>query len=252
MIARPLVLGLLVLLTAQHPQAPRTLTVSAAISLTEVLEEIARTYAARGGGPVRFNFAASNVLARQIVNGAPVDVFISADEAQMDVVEKAGAVQSGSRVSLVSNQLAVVAAADRADFVRKNFTRAPPEIRRLAVGEPTAVPAGVYARQYLEKQGLWKAYESRVVPTTSVRAALAAVETGGADAAIVYVTDVRVARHTAVAFVVPIDQGPRIGYPAAVISKHPDASRFMTFLCTDEASEILARHKFLTAGRCSR
>jgi molybdate transport system substrate-binding protein len=252
MITRVLALGVLALLTAQQPQAPPTLTVSAAVSLTEVLEEIAKAYATRGGGPIRFNFAASNVLARQIVNGAPVDIFISADEAQMDVVEKAGAIRGGSRVSLVSNQLAIVAAADHADFVRENFSRAPPEIRRLALGDPAAVPAGVYARQYLEKQGLWKPYESRVIPTTSVRAALAAVEAGGADAAIVYVTDASVARRAAVAFVVPVDQGPRIVYPAAVISKNAEAARLMTFLCTDEVSAIFARYKFLAAGRCAR
>jgi molybdate transport system substrate-binding protein len=248
---RTLALCVLALLTAQPPRAPASLTVSAAVSLTEVIEEIAKAYARSGGGLVRFNFAASNVLARQIVNGAPVDVFISADEAQMDLVEKAGAIQGGSRIGLVGNQLAIVAAVDRAAFVRDNFTRAAPGIRRLALGDPAAVPAGVYARQYLEKQGLWKAYESRVVPTTSVRAALAAVETGGADAAIVYATDVGVARRAAVAFVVPVEQGPRIVYPAAVISKNVEAARLMTFLCTDEASVIFARHKFLTAGRCS-
>jgi hypothetical protein len=102
----------------------------------------------------------------------------------MDVVEKTGAVLAGSRVDLVENQLAIVSTPERVDFVRREFARAPPEIRRLAIGDPAAVPAGVYARRYLEQRGLWVAYEARIVPTTNVRAALGAVETGSVDAAI--------------------------------------------------------------------
>ena len=172
------------------PQAPpEPITVAAAVSLTDVLEEAAKAYAAAGGGPVRFNLAGSNVLARQIVHGAPADVFISADEAQMEVVEKAGAILAGSRFDLVGNQLAVAAVPEKAALVRQEFARAPAEIRRLAIGDPAAVPAGVYAKRYLEQKHLWSAYESRIVPTTNVRAALTAVETGSVDAAIVYLTD---------------------------------------------------------------
>jgi molybdate transport system substrate-binding protein len=223
------------------------ITVSAAVSLSEALEEAAKAYSASGGGPVRFNFAGSNVLARQIVNGAPADLFISADEEQMNVVAKAGGVRSGTRVDLLGNQLAVVAPADRVAFVREQFARAPAEIRRLAMGDPAAVPAGVYARQYLEKRGLWAAYEPRVVPTANVRAALTAVDTGAVDAAIVYVTDAAVARNAAVAFVVPVDEGPRIVYPAAILSgaaNRTEAERFLAFLRAPEASAIFARHKF--------
>ena len=186
MILRWLGVALVAGLPVPPPAPPEPLLVAAAVSLSNVLEEMAKVYAAGGGGAVRFNLAGSNVLARQIVNGAPADVFISADEAQMDVVEKAGAVLAGSRVDIVGNQLAVVAMPDRVDFVRQEFARAPAGIRRLAIGDPAAVPAGVYARRYLEQRGLWTAYESRVVPTTNVRAALAAVETGSVDAAIVY------------------------------------------------------------------
>jgi molybdate transport system substrate-binding protein len=235
-------------LTVQNPGGRAAVTVSAAVSLSDALEEVARAYAKAGGGPVRFNFAGSNVLARQIINGAPVDLFISADDQQMEVVEKAGALKAGSRVDLVANQLAVIAASDRAAFIRDNFARAPSDIRRLALGDPAAVPAGVYARQYLEKQGLWDAYESRVVPTTNVRAALTAVEGGGADAAIVYVTDAKVARHAVIAFVIPVDQAPRIAYPAGLISSSAEAARFLAFLReSPEARAIFTRHGFLPA-----
>jgi molybdate transport system substrate-binding protein len=237
------------LIVPAHATQPTAapLLVSAATSLTDVLEEIAKAYAASGGGPVRFNFAGSNVLARQIVNGAPADVFISADEAQMDVVQKAGSIDAGSRIDLVSNRLVVAAPADRAAFVRTRFADAPPEIRRLALGDPEAVPAGVYARRYLESKGLWKLYESRIVPSANVRAALVAVENGAADAAIVYVTDMSIARTATIAFEVSPDQGPRIVYPAAVSTRSSnahEAKRFLAFAASREAAEIFRRYKF--------
>jgi len=231
------------------PQAPsEPITVAAAVSLTDALEEAAKAYGAAGGGPVRFNLAGSNVLARQIVNGAPADLFISADEAQMAVVEKAGAILASSRIDLVGNQLAVAAAPEKAELVRQQFARAPAEIRRLAIGDPAAVPAGVYAKRYLEQKNLWSVYESRIVPTTNVRAALTAVETGGADAAIVYLTDLTAARSAVLAFVVPAGEGPRIVYPAAVVAssrKQAEAQRFLAFLRRPEASAIFTRYKFV-------
>ncbi len=247
MLSRLRVLALIAVFAAPQGVPPEPLTVAAAVSLTQALEEMAAAYATAGGGPVRFNLAGSNVLARQIVNGAPADVFISADEAQMDVVEKAGAVLAGSRVDLVENQLAVVSTPERVDFVRREFARAPAEIRRLAIGDPAAVPAGVYARRYLEQRGLWTAYEPRIVPTTNVRAALAAVETGSVDAAIVYVTDLAATRTAVLAFAVPAKDGPRIVYPAAVLAasrNQAEAMRFLAFLRGPEAAAIFVRHRF--------
>jgi molybdate transport system substrate-binding protein len=240
--------GAVLLLLAGRPVQTPILTVSAATSLSDVLEEIVKTYAAAGGAAVRLNLGGSNTLARQIVNGAPADLFISADDAQMNVVQEAGTLVPGTRVNLVANQLAVLAPADRAAFVREHFLEAPPEIRRLAMGDPAAVPAGVYARQYLESKGVWKQYQSRVVPSVNVRAALVALETGGADAAIVYATDVAVARRATVAFLVPPDQASPIVYPAAVLksSRHAEeARRLLAFLRGPEAAAIFARHKFI-------
>ncbi len=245
------VLCLAVVLSTLVTVQPAPLLVSAATSLTDALEEIGKAYSASGGGTVRFNFAASNVLARQIVSGAPTDVFISADDAQMGVVQKAGAVVPGSRLDVVSNQLVVAAPAGRAEFVAARFADAPPEIRRLALGDPAAVPAGVYARQYLEARGLWKAYESRIVPAGNVRAALVAVENGAADAAIVYATDMTIARGAVVAFAIPPNQGPRIVYPAAILttsSNQPEAKRFLAFLAGSRASAVFRRFKFLPVG----
>ena len=238
---------------ALPPVPPEPITIAAAVSLTDVLEEVAKAYAAAGGGAVRFNLAGSNVLARQIVNGAPADVFISADEAQMEVVEKAGAILAGSRFDLVGNQLAVAAVPERAALVRQEFARAPAEIRRVAIGDPAAVPAGVYAKRYLGQKDLWSLYESRIVPTTNVRAALTAVETGSADAAIVYLTDLAAARSAVLAFAVPAAEGPRIVYPAAVVaaSRHSAAERrsgIFSPTCDPDAPAaraIFARYKFV-------
>jgi len=248
-------LCLAAVLSSFVPPPPAPLLVSAATSLTDALEEIGRDYAASGGGTVRFNFAASNVLARQIVSGAPADVFISADEAQMAVVQKAGAVAPGSRLDVVSNQLVVAALAGRAAFVAARFAEAPPEIRRLALGDPAAVPAGVYARQYLEARGLWKAYEARIVPAGNVRAALVALENGAADAAIVYATDMTIARGAVVAFAIPPNQGPRIVYPAAILtttSNQSAAKRFLAFVAGSRAAEVFRRYRFLPIPRNER
>jgi molybdate transport system substrate-binding protein len=242
-------------LTAQHEAPagrPRAdggpITVSAAISLSGALEEIAAAYEKSGGAAIRFNFAGSNVLARQIVNGAPVDLFISADEAQMDLVERAGTLVSASRRPIVANQLAVAALPDRVEAVRSAFARAGSEIRRLAIGDPSAVPAGVYARQYLERQGLWKAYAGRIVPTGNVRAALAAVENGSADAAIVYVTDLYETRTARAAITLARGQTPPITYPAAVIAtarNRETAQHFLAFLESATARAVFLEHGFL-------
>jgi len=233
---------------ASAAQERSSLTVSAAISLADALQEVAVAYARAGGADLRLNVAGSNALARQIVMGAPVDVFVSADDAQMDLVAAAGALMPGSRVAVVGNQLAIVAAPERLAEVRAGFPRAAPAIRRLALGDPAAVPAGVYAREYLEREGLWTLYAPRVVPLPNVRAALAAVENGSADAAIVYATDARTAGRAAVAALIPAGRAPAVVYPAAIVahSTHaPEAARFLEFLRSPEAERIFVRHGFL-------
>src|SRR6266542_127944 len=225
---------------------PAPLTVSAAVSLTDAMESIAREYASAGGGPVRFNFAGSNVLARQLANGAPADLFISADEAQMDVAARAGAIDRATRVNLLANRLAVIARPDRGE-IREIRALLRPDVHRVAIGDPAAVPAGVYARQYLQAVGLWEAIQSRLVPVGNVRAAVAAVENGSADAAIVYETDTAIARTAVIAFVVSGAGAPRIVYPAAVVAgsrQREAAVRFLLFLRGPQGVEIFRRYKF--------
>lgn len=234
------------LLAALAPApASESILVSAAISLTDALQEVHAAYAAAGGGDVRFNFAGSNVLARQIVNGAPADVFISADEAQMNYAQERGAIDGSSRFDLLANRLAVVTRRDNAGSVPD--AAALTQVRRIAIGDPAAVPAGAYARQFLERAGLWDRVQSRLIPLGNVRAALAAVESGGADAAIVYESDAAASTRVALAFVVSGPAAPRIVYPAAVVTrsgKRQEAVKFLRFLRGPEALAIFRKYRF--------
>ena len=223
------------------------LVVSAAMSLRLVMLDIGRAWEASGAGRAAFNVGPSNSLARQIAEGGPVDVFVSADEAQMDLAAQAGALIDETRVDVLGNSLVVIVPAERLRPLASARDLAGEEFRRIAVGDPEAVPVGVYARGYLESIGLWEALRPRLLTVVSVRSALGAVESGGADAAFVYRTDARLSSHVAVAFEVPEGAGPAIRYPAAVVrsTRQPDAARrFLAFLQGDEARRIFEDQGF--------
>ncbi len=218
--------------------------VAAAASLTEAVTEIATAYGKEAGGnkatPV---FAASNVLARQIEEGAPIDVFISADEANMTKVEKAKLVKDSA--PLLTNALVVVVPNDSSAKVGSAADL--DGLKRIAIGDPAAVPAGVYAKAWLTKAGLWDKLQAKTVPSENVRAALAAVESGNVDAAIVYKTDAAVAKKSKIAWTVPTADVPAIIYPVAVCtaSKHTEeAKKFVEFLHSAKATEIFKARGF--------
>jgi molybdate transport system substrate-binding protein len=214
--------------------------VSAASSLSDVLTDLAQQFEAATGEQVQINAAASNTLARQIVEGAPVDLFISADEVQMAVAEKSGRVAGGSRVALLSNQLVIVVPGDTRNAIDKPADLASARVRRVAIGQPDIVPAGVYGRQWLEKLGLWASVQPKSVPMPTVRAALAAVREGRVDAGIVYATDAITTRDVRIVYRVAMSEGPRIVYPAAVITgaNEERARRFLTFLRSAGARRV--------------
>jgi len=222
--------------------------VSAAASLADVMEKISLDYEKRTGIRVIVNTGASNTLARQITAGAAVDLFISADAAQMDAVR--GEVVAGTRVDLLSNQLAIAVPSDRPRTLQSARALTDSAFRRIAVGDPAAVPAGVYAKAYLEKLGIWPVVSGKIVPSASVRMALAAVENGAADAAIVYRTDITAAGRAVLALAIPVADGPRIVYPAAVIRSghHREAAaRFLAWLRRGEAGRIFEAAGFTRA-----
>jgi molybdate transport system substrate-binding protein len=226
--------------------APATILVFAAASTADALTELGAAFTERTGIPVHFAFGASSDLARQLAAGAPGDVFLSADRSRMDELERIGLVRAGSRRNLLANELAVVVAADVPLAIE-----APDDllaVQRLALADPAAVPAGIYARTWLSTNGLWAALAPRVIPTQDVRAALAAVESGAAEAAIVYRTDAARASRTRLAFTVPRALGPPIIYPAAALtgSRHPAAAaEFVHFLASEEARTVFARLGFI-------
>jgi molybdate transport system substrate-binding protein len=240
-------IALAALLALAVQTSDRPITVSAAISLSGALGEVAKAYKAEGGGDVRYNFAASNVLARQIINGAPVDIFISADEAQMDYAQKTGAIDPATRVRLLSNRLVVVTQADRRADWRDVQALLGGDVKRIAIGDPSGVPAGVYAKQYLEKMGRWSDLQPKLLPLANVRAALGAVESGGAEAGFVYESDTMATSRVRIAFVIEGPNAPQIIYPAAMTTRmrnRPAAARFLEFLRSPAAATIFTRHRF--------
>src|SRR5713101_8651997 len=170
----------------------------AAASLRDVLQQLAPVCEEAAGAHLVFNFGASNDLARQIEAGNKADVFFSADEAWMDQVAQAGLVDAESRHSLLSNRLVVVGLKDTPLNVRSARDLVGPNVRRISLANPEAVPAGKYAKAWLEKSGLWDGIRDRVLPGLDVRAALAAVEAGGAEAGVVYRTDAAMSKRVRV------------------------------------------------------
>lgn len=223
--------------------------VFAAASLSDALKELGPRFTAATGHTLRFNFGASGALARQVKEGAPADVFCSADEARVDQLDSAGLLLPGTRRPLLANQLVLVVPADAAVAVAALSDLTKAEVRRIAIGEPATVPAGSYAKAYLEKMGLWKAVSVKVVPVETVRAVLAAVESGNVEAGFVYRTDALISKKVKIAIAVAVAEGPRIIYPAVVLkdAKSPEAARaWLDYLATPEARKIFASFGFLS------
>ncbi len=246
-----LVLALALSLAPPARAAGGELTIFAAASLTDALQELTAAYEKEGGGHVALNLGASSTLVRQIVAGAPADLFISADEAKMDELAKRGLLLAGTRKDLLSNTLVVVVAAASALRIASPADLAGAQVHDLALADPAGVPAGIYAKAYLEQKGVWDRVSGRVVPTADVRAALAAVESGNAEAGIVYKTDALISKRVKIAFEVPRAEGPKIAYPFAVVAatRQPEAAKkLLAFLGSPRAAEVFRRYGFLWVG----
>jgi molybdate transport system substrate-binding protein len=238
---------LLVATLTLHAANAAEVNVYAAASLTDVLKEITAGYEKQSRDKIVFNFGASSLLARQISERAPADIFFSADEAKMDDLEKAGLIVNDTRRDMLSNSLVIVVPND------SQLTIESPEnlltkVQRIAVADPRAVPAGIYTKEYLSGIGLWDKLESKIVPTENVRAALAAVESGNVDAGFVYRTDADISKKVKIAFGVPSEKGPAIRYPVALVKggKNKSAAEdFLRYLQSDSAGKLFERYGFI-------
>jgi molybdate transport system substrate-binding protein len=222
-------------------------TVFAAASLTDSLRQIAADYQKQAGRTITFNFEASSILARQIAEGAPADIFFSADETQMDRLAERGLIDPATRADRLGNTLVVVAPKDSRLEIHSPGDLAADGVKQIALADPRAVPAGVYAKEWLEKFRVWDAVKPKVVPAENVRAALAAVASGNVDAGVVYKTDAAISKSVRIVYEVPHADGPEIRYPVALVkaSEHPDsAKRFLEYLNSKAAARVFERFGF--------
>ncbi len=230
-------------------QAGDRLLVFAAASLKNALDGIAQTYEAESGTPVAVSYAASSALARQIEQGAPADVYMSANPRWMDYLSAEGLTVKSSESALLGNRLVLVAPASSAvtASIDPGFDLAALiGDGRLAVAEVNSVPAGIYAKQALEALGVWETVRDRIAQTDNVRAALALVSTGEAPLGIVYETDAAADPNVLIVARFPEGTHEKIVYPAAILSAsgNEDAARFLEFLKSREARSIFEAEGF--------
>lgn len=224
------------------------LTVSAAISLKDALDEAKQLYTKEHPSVmIAANYGASGTLQLQIEQGAPVDIFISAAPKQMDALEAKALLLGGTRVDMLRNELVLIVPKDSSlgmasfeDLKRAN-------VKQVALGEPTTVPAGQYAKEVLTLLGIYDAVNSKAILAKDVRQVLTYVETGNVDAGIVYATDAQSSSKVKVVATAPPNSHSPIVYPAAVIkdSKNPAAARaFLNFLSAPRGQAIFQKYGF--------
>jgi len=229
--------------------AAEELTLSVAISMKEAVEEIGRRFVpSRSGVLLHYNFGGSGELQKQIEAGAPVDVFVSAADRQMDELERKGLILPGSRRTFARNALSVIVPADTRLTITRAADLLQPQAQRIAIGNPKTVPAGQYAEESLRTLGLWDALRPKLVFGENVRQVLEYAARGEVEAGFVYVTDLagrsRVVKEV---FRPPQSSYRPVTYPVAVVagSRHATLGRaFIDLLLSSEGQTTLARLGF--------
>ncbi len=231
---------------------PKEIYISAAASLKTALTQLANSYEQEHKDvKLRFNYGASGDLAQQIQQGAPVDLFISAGKAEMDRLEQKNLLQPGTRLDLLSNQLVLIVGKDNNSVTSlQDLTKA--GILKVAIGSPQSVPAGKYAQDSLTSLNLWSTLQPKLVYGKDVTQVLTYVETGNADAGLVYRSDAKLSKQVKVACAVPDSAHKPIVYPAAVIAASQQKSHagdFLKYLQSSGAQEVFASYGFKTLGK---
>ena len=223
------------------------LLVFAAASLRDAMEEVGDEFHRAHGVRVRFSYGGSVAMAQQLARGAPADLFLSAGPGPMDTLERQELLEPGTRVDLLGNVLVVVAGEGVSATLSEPQGLLAPEVRRLAVADPQLAPAGAYAREALQSLGLWATLEPKLVMGPDVRTVLAYVESGNADAAIVYASDASTSLDLRVLWTFDPDSHSPLVYPAAALDDagRPEAARlFLEFLQEAEAGEVFRKFGF--------
>jgi molybdate transport system substrate-binding protein len=228
---------------------PVELNISAAASMKNALAELQQQYqTVKPNVKLIFNFAASGTLQKQIEQGAPADLFISAAPKQMDELDQKNLVQKPTRKNLLENQLVLIVPKSSNLGVQAYEDLTKDSVKKFSIGEPETVPAGQYAQQVLKKIDLWDKVKDKAVLAKDVRSVLAYVETGNVEAGIVYRTDAAISDKVQIVSAAPTGSHQPIIYPAAVLTgaKQPKvAEEFLTYLSSAEAQTIFEKHGFV-------
>lgn len=229
-------------------QTPNSVLVSAAASLQDALEAIDSQFEqANRGIRANYNFAASGALQQQIQQGAPVDVFISAAARQMDALQEQNLILSETRRNLLTNRLVLIVPRNSQLELNSFRQLTNGNVRRIAVGEPRSVPVGQYTEELFRNLGIWDRLRPKFVLGNNVRNVLAAVESGNADAGVVYTTDARISDQVRIVATAPTELHSPIVYPIAVVraSRNPQAARnYVRFLSSRAARSVFERYGF--------
>lgn len=230
----------------QSPNEEVELRVFAGAGLTTTMEEMAESYRSLTGEKISFNFASSGMLAKQIISGAPADVYISANRYWMEEVERSAKLARGTVTEVARNTLVVIVSPELSRPPSSLSDLGKPEIETIALGDPSHVPAGTYARQALINAGIWRTIKDKILPALNVRAVVAYVERGEAEAGIVYRSDAVISDKVLTAFVVPSDLHEPITFLGAVVKTGniERAGRFLDFIKGQRGAEIFKRNGF--------
>ena len=244
---KTLVVIVLLVLTMLRANAAERVTVYAAASLTSALEALAAKAKAQDLD-MRLSFGSSSTLAKQVEQGAPADLYFSANEEWIDYLDEHGLIEFGTRINLLGNALVVISPKGETFPVRpeKGFDFAGAFTGRLALGDPSHVPAGIYAKQALQALGWWQALADRLAPAVDVRAAMSYVERGECQAGVVYATDAAISGHVEVLATLPQESHDPIVYPVAIIKgrNRPEVEKAMALLQSKPAVETFKRYGF--------
>lgn len=251
------IVSTLIVSASPHAQGSNAIVVYAAANLKNVIDEMMAAWRSRGGQPVVASYSHAPALAKQIEQGAPADIFVSADVDWMDYVDKLNLIDRKTRVDLVGNSLVLIAASD--DPVRLELK---PGVDlagatgdgRIAVCTIASCPGGKYAKAALEGLGIWDAVRPKLVDQETIRVALAAVARGEAKFAIVYSTDAAIEPKVRVVDRFPEGSHPPVVFPAAIVagSKHPGATAFFDFLRSPDGAAVFEKYGFVVPKRPAR